>query len=100
MPAEDGITAVPQTEELQENQPALELEPIEIPEDSETLPVQEQTSASKPAQESAPMQTTKELQPGDLLYVPGFDWVPYEGPNRCEDGADIYENGNEIGIMG
>ena len=26
--------------------------------------------------------------------------LEYEGPNHCEDGADIYENGNKIGIMG
>ena len=42
----------------------------------------------------------KELQPGDKVYVAGFGWVEYEGPNHCEDGADIYENGNKIGIMG
>lgn len=34
------------------------------------------------------------------VYVMGFGWVEYEGPNRCEDGTDIYENGNKIGVMG
>lgn len=99
---EDEITSVPQTEELQKSQPMAEpeSEPIEIPTVSETQSIQEQTSVSKPTQESAPAQITNELQPGDLVYVPGFGWVPYEGPNHCEDGTDIYVNGNKIGIMG
>ena len=52
------------------------------------------------APEPTPPQPPKELQPGDKVYVAGFGWVEYEGPNHCEDGADIYENGNKIGIMG
>ncbi len=32
--------------------------------------------------------------------VEGFGWLEYQGPNHCEYGADIYENGNKIGIMG
>ena len=57
-----------------------------------------------PGKNSVPEQTlsqpSKELQPGDKVYVMGFGWVEYEGPNRCEDGTDIYENGNKIGVMG
>lgn len=34
------------------------------------------------------------------FYVAGFGWAEYEGPNHCEDGTDIYENGNKIEIMG
>lgn len=45
-------------------------------------------------------QPTIELQPGDEVYIPGFGWVPYEGPNHREYAADMYENGNEIGSMG
>ena len=45
-------------------------------------------------------QPTIELQPGDEVYIPGFGWVPYEGPNHREYAADMYENGNKIGIMG
>lgn len=104
MPTEDEITAVPQMEEekLQKSQPMAELEPepIEIPTSSEPQLVQEQETVSDTTQEPMPTQTTKELQLGDLVYVPGFGWVPYEGPNRCEDGTDIYESGNKIGIMG
>ena len=35
-----------------------------------------------------------------MIYVEGFGWLEYQGPNHCEYGADIYENGNKIGIMG
>lgn len=45
-------------------------------------------------------QPTIELQPGDEVYIPGFGWVPYEGPNYREYAADMYENGNKIGSMG
>ena len=41
-----------------------------------------------------------DLQPGDEVYIPGFGWVPYEGPNHREYAADMYENGNKIGSMG
>ena len=43
---------------------------------------------------------TSDLQPGDIVYVEGFGWLEYQGPNHCEYGADISENGNKIGIMG
>lgn len=45
-------------------------------------------------------QPTIELQHGDEVYIPGFGWVPYEGPNYREYAADMYENGNKIGSMG
>ena len=45
-------------------------------------------------------QPTIELQPSDEVYIPGFGWVPYEGPNHREYAADMYENGNKIGSMG
>ena len=32
--------------------------------------------------------------------LPGFDHVPYLGPNICIVLEDMYENGNKIGIMG
>ena len=91
---------VPQQEASQEECPEPETESIETPADSEL-----QLSAKQmPAKNSVPEQTlsqpSKELQPGDKVYVAGFGWVEYEGPNHCEDGTDIYENGNKIGIMG
>ena len=54
----------------------------------------------QPEPEFAAPQLAIELQLGDEHYIPGFGWVEYEGPNHCEDGTDIYENGNKIGIMG
>ena len=59
-----------------------------------------QASAKNSAPEPTPPKPPKKLQPGDKVYVAGFGWVEYEGPNHCEDGTDIYENGNKIGIMG
>ena len=91
---------VPQQEVSQEERPEPETESMEIPADSELPPSAEQTPAKNSAPEPTPPQPPKELQPGDKVYVAGFGWVEYEGPNHCEDGADIYENGNKIGIMG
>ena len=91
---------ISQQEASQEERPEPETESIGTPADSEL-----QTSAEQmPGKNSVPEQTlsqpSKELQPGDKVYVTGFGWVEYEGPNRCEDGTDIYENGNKIGVMG
>ena len=62
----------------------------------------EKKNTETPRAEPAPPtpQSTIELQPGDEVYIPGFGWVPYEGPNHREYAADMYENGNKIGSMG
>ena len=91
---------VPQQEASQEERPEPETESIEMPADSELQPSAEQSPTKNSAPEPTPSQPPKELQPGEKVYVAGFGWVEYEGPNYCEDGADIYENGNKIGIMG
>ncbi len=72
----------------------------ETPVASELQPSTGQALAKNSAPEPTPPQPPKELQPGDKVYVAGFGWIEYEGPNHCEDGTDIYENGNKIGIMG
>lgn len=64
------------------------------------VPQQEASQEERPEPEPTPSQPPKELQPGEKVYVAGFGWVEYEGPNYCEDGTDIYENGNKIGITG
>ena len=87
-------------EASQEERPEPETESIETPADSELQPSAEQSPTKNSAPEPTPPQPPKELQPGDKVYVVGFGWVEYEGPNHCEDGTDIYENGNKIGIMG
>ena len=91
---------VPQQEASQEERPEPETEPIEMPVAPECQPSTEQISTKNSVPEPTPPQASKELQPGDKVYVAGFGWVEYEGPNHCEDGTDIYENGNKIGIMG
>ena len=91
---------ISQQEASQEERPEPETESMEIPADSELPPSAEQTPAKNSAPEPTPPQPPKELQTGDKVYVAGFGWVEYEGPNHCEDGTDIYENGNKIGVMG
>ena len=63
-------------------------------------PSTEQISTKNSAPEPTPPQASIELQPGDEVYILGFGWVPYEGPNHREYAADMYENGNKIGSMG
>ena len=65
-----------------------------------TRPTSESEHAPEPTPVPAPVQALTDLQPGDMVYVDGFGWLEYQGPNHCEYGADIYENGNKIGIMG
>ena len=91
---------VPQQEASQEERPEPETESIETPADSELQLSAEQMPAKNSVPEQTLSQPSKELQPGDKVYVADFGWVEYEGPNHCEDGTDIYENGNKIGIMG
>ena len=98
--AEKEKGAVPQQEASQEERPEPETESIEMPADSELQPSAEQMPGKNSVPEQTLSQPSKELQPGDKVYVTGFGWVEYEGPNRCEDGTDIYENGNKIGVMG
>ena len=98
--AEKEKGPIPQQEPPREEQPEPETGPIEIPAVSELQPSTGQASTKNSAPEPTPPQPPKELQPGDKVYVAGFGWVEYEGPNHCEDGTDIYENGNKIGIMG
>ena len=66
----------------------------------DTRPTAESEHAPEPTPAPTPAQTVTDLQPGDMIYVEGFGWLEYQGPNHCEYGADIYENGNKIGIMG
>ena len=98
--AEKENGTIPRQELPQEEQPEPETGPIEIPTASELQPSTGQTSTKNSMPEQTLPQAPKELQPGDKVYVSGFGWVEYEGPNHCEDGADIYENANKIGSMG
>ena len=98
--AEKEKRTIPRQEAPQEEQPEPEIGPIEMPVAPECQPSTEQIPTKNSVPEQTPPQAPKELQHGDKVYVAGFGWVEYEGPNRCEDGTDIYENGNKIGVMG
>lgn len=95
LPAEKETNEPPQPEPPHEPNES-ETEPVEAP----TAPEVQPTPEPEPAPEPTLSQTVADLRPGDKVYVEGFGWLEYQGPNRCEYGADIYENGNKIGIMG
>lgn len=86
---------VPQQETSQEERPEPETESIETPADSELQPSAEQM----PAKNSVPEQTLPQPPKEPAARRQGL-CGGLEGPNRCEDGTDIYENGNKIGVMG
>ena len=90
-------TAERENTETPRAEPDEELGAVPVPAPAEPMPAVE-TPQPEPAPPTP--QPTIVLQPGDKVYVTGFGWVEYEGPNRCEDGTDIYENGNKIGIIG
>ena len=106
-PKTDAVTtAERENTETPRAEPDEELGAVPVPAPAEPMPAvetpQPEPAPPTPQPEPAPPtpQPTIELQPGDKVYVTGFGWVEYEGPNRCEDGTDIYENGNKIGVMG
>ena len=98
--AEKEKGTIPRQEAPREEKPELEIGPIETPVASELQLSTGQAPAKNSAPEPTPPQPSKELHPGDKVYVAGFGWVEYEGPNHSKDGTDIYENGNKIGIIG
>lgn len=68
----------------------------------QTSTVRENTHAASntPVSAPAPAQAVTDLHPSNMVYVEGFGWLEYQRSNRYEYGADIYENGDKIGIMG
>lgn len=100
LPPEKEKAATPQPEPPHETTNESEPAPVEASAAPDTRP----TSAPEPAPEPIPalaqVQAVTGPQSGDMVYVEGFGWLEYQGPNHCEYGADIYENGNKIGIMG
>ena len=107
-PAEKEKEAVPLAEAPTEIPAETEPAPIEASAVPEVQPTPEQAMASEPAPDPIPepnpeppaAQTTTEPQTGDMVYVPGFGWIENQGPNHADYAADMYENGNKIGIMG
>ena len=80
--------------------PQPEPAPLEASAAPNARPMSESEHAPEPTPVPVPAQAVTDLKPGDMVYVEGFGWLEYQGPNHCEYGADIYENGNKIGIMG
>ena len=107
-PAENGKEAVLPTEVLTEIPAEPEPAPIETPAVPQEQPTPEPKTVEEIAPDPAPeltpeppaAQTTIEPQSGTMVYVPGFGWIENQGPNHADYAADMYENGNKIGIMG
>ena len=91
-PAPDPIPTVPETQVIAEPEP----EPADAPVASVIQPTPEPQSTPTPA----PSQAAIAPQPGDMVYVPGFGWLEYQGPGEVIYDTEIYENGNKIGSMG
>ena len=100
LPPEKEKAVTPQPEPPSETTNEREPAPVEASAAPNARPTAESEHAPEPTPAPAPAQTVTDLQPGDMVYVEGFGWLEYQGPNHCEYGADIYENGNKIGIMG
>ena len=100
LPPEKEKAATPQLEPPCETTNEPEFVPVKASAAPNTQPTAESEHVPEPTPVPAPAQTVTDLQPGDMVYVEGFGWLEYQGPNHCEYGADIYENGNKIGIMG
>ena len=107
-PAEKEKEAVLPTEAPTEIPIEPETAPIETPAAPQVQPTSEPEMPPEAAPEPAPKPTPEppaaqrpaEPQTGDMVYVPGFGWIANQGPNHADYAADMYENGNKIGIMG
>ena len=100
LPPEKEKAVTPQPEPPHETTNEPEPAPVEASAAPNARPMSESEHAPEPTPVPASVQAITDLQPGDMVYVEGFGWLEYQGPNHCEYGADIYENGNKIGIMG
>ena len=103
-PAEKEKEAVLPTKASTETPAEPEPMPIAAPAASEVQPTTAPEMISEPVPEPVPEPTpeppAQAAQMGDMVYVEGFGWIESQGPNRVEYAADMYENGNKIGIMG
>ena len=106
--AQPQIPEVPEIEESiipeKETVDVAELEQPKVvapaPEPPQTPIPPEKEKTAEPKQEPEVAPTSPDSNPDNIVYVPGFGWLESQGPNHCEYAADMYENGNKIGIMG
>ena len=100
------ITPSAEDEKIDISQPQAEPihEPESVPEEiavtPEVQPKSEPVAASEPTSVVAPSQAVTDLQPGDMVYVPGFGWLESQGLGEVIYAEDMYENGNKVGSMG
>ena len=66
----------------------------------EPTPENQTEPASAPSSLLEPEPETNGDSSANMVYVPGFGWIEGQGPNQVTYAADMYENGNKIGIMG
>lgn len=90
----------PQSELPKETVPEPEATPTAAPVVPEVQPTPEPTSTSKPTPEPSSVQVVADLQPSEMVYVPGFGWLESQGEGTVIHDDIMYENGNKVGIMG
>lgn len=98
--AEKENTESPQPELPPEAIPEPEATPAEIFMIPEVQPTLEPNPTVEPTPEPTPAQTAIDLQPGNMVYVPGFGWLESQGEGTVIHDDMMYENGNKVGIMG
>lgn len=80
--------------------PEPEATPTATPVVPEVQPTPEPTPTLKPVSEPTPAQVVADLQPSEMVYVPGFGWLESQGEGAVIHDDMMYENGNKVGIMG
>lgn len=88
---------VPQQEASQKERPEPKTGPIETPVASELQLSTGQAPAKNSAPEPTPPQPSKELHPGDKVYVAGFGWVEYEGPITAKMARTFTKTATKLG---
>ena len=95
---EQVIQEIPEQPEVPEEKPELkEGEDLENP-DKVPEYVEQPKPTEKPADTVVQKKTEDNGHPG-AIYVEGFGWVEYSGPNHQTEANDMYMNGNKVGDM-
>ncbi|MBQ3905385.1 MAG: hypothetical protein II743_01320 [Lachnospiraceae bacterium] len=93
-----GIQETPEIPDVPSETPELEegadlTNPDKVPEYKEQKKPEE-----KPADTVVTKKSQEEHGPG-AIWLEGFGWIEYSGPNHGEYAEDMYMNGNKIGDM-